>query len=344
MENIKKTTLIIFLIVLTIALMLLLESFLIPLFYGLLIALIVYPVCKKLENKKVPRSLAIFISIMIVVVVVCALLFILFLQIKALNQKLPALSNHLIVFINDVQNWVLHNFGLSLVEQDKLVTDMGKGLAANIGSIISGSFSAAAETLFYLVIIPVYSALFLYYRTVLVTFVAAVISQKNKENLPSVLSETIHIYYNYIKGMMLLYLIVGILNSIGLLLLGVDYAILFGMVTAIMTIIPYIGIMISSILPMTIVWAETNNVWYPLGVVMVFAFVQYLEANIIFPYVVGKQLGINTLVSIMVILLGGAIWGVSGMILFLPFLALFKLISGKVEGLKPFYNLLEIPK
>jgi predicted PurR-regulated permease PerM len=179
---------------------------------------------------------------------------------------------------------------------------------------------------------------------VLVTFVSSFIPDKHKESLPAILSETIHIYYNYIKGMVFLYIIVGVLNSIGLLLLGVDYAILFGMVTALMTIIPYIGIMISAILPMTIIWAETNNVWYPVGVALVFAFVQYLEANIIFPYVVGKQLGINTLVSIIAILLGGAIWGVSGMILFLPFLALFKLVSGKVKELQPFYHLLEIPK
>lgn len=344
MEQIKKTTIIGALLLLALAFMLLLKSFLIPLCYGLLIALIVYPLCKKLENKKFPRSLAIFISVLMVVLVLCALLFVLYLQVKALNEKLPLLTRHLVVFLNEVQNWVLQNFGLTLVEQDKLVSDVGKGFTANIGNIISGSFSIAAETLFYLIIIPVYSVLFLYYRNVLVSFVSSFIPEKHKASLPIILSETIHIYYNYIKGMMLLYLIVGVLNSVGLLLLGVDYAILFGMVTAVMTIIPYIGIMISSILPITIVWAETNNVWYPLGVVMVFAFVQYLEANIIFPYVVGKQLGINTLVSIIAILLGGAIWGVSGMILFLPFLALFKLISGKIKELHAFYNLLEIPK
>ncbi len=344
MEQLKKIAIVGTLLLVALAFMLLLQSFLIPLCYGLLIALIVYPLCKKLENKKFPRSLAIFISVLMVVLVLCALLFVLYLQVRALNEKLPLLTHHLVVFLNDVQNWVLQNFGLSLVEQDKLVNDVGKGFTANIGNIISGSFSVAAETLFYLVIIPVYSVLFLYYRNVLVNFVSSLIPEKHKENLPAILSETIHIYYNYIKGMMLLYLIVGVLNSVGLLLLGVDYAILFGMVTALMTIIPYIGIMISAILPMTIVWAETNNVWYPLGVVMVFAFVQYLEANIIFPYVVGKQLGINTLVSIIAILLGGAIWGVSGMILFLPFLALFKLISGKINSLQAFYNLLEIPK
>jgi predicted PurR-regulated permease PerM len=159
-----------------------------------------------------------------------------------------------------------------------------------------------------------------------------------------VLSETIHVYYNYVIGILQVYIIVGILNSIGLLLLGVHYAILFGMVTAFMTIIPYIGIIMSAILPITMIWIQTNNVLYPIGVIAIFTFVQYLEANIIFPYVVGKQLGINTLASIISIFLGGVIWGVSGMVLFLPFIAMLKIISNHIDELMPLNAVLGIPK
>lgn len=343
MGKISKITQPLFLIVLLLSLMIVLKGFLIPFAYGLLIALIVYPVCKKLESKRMPRSFAIFISILLVIIALGFIVFILILQIKALHTELPALTTRFNQFLSDAQNWIDINLGVSLLKQDELVVDMGKSLSSNIDKIISGSFSIAAGTLFNIVIIPIYSVLILYYRKVLVDFVGALIGDNYRKDLPIILSETIHMYFNYIKGMIWVYIIVGVLNSIGLLILGVDYAILFGIVTAFMTIIPYIGIIISSILPITMVWAETNDILYPLGVVAVFTIVQYLEANIIFPYVVGKQLNINTLVSIIAILLGGVIWGVSGMILFLPFVALLKIISGHVEELKPLNKLLEIP-
>lgn len=344
MERMKKITQSLFLIVLILALLIFLKGFLIPFAYGLLIALIVYPLCKRLEKKKVSRSLAIFFSILIVFIALGFIVFIFVLQIQVINREIPTLTERMGQFFPKAQEWLNSTFGLSLSEQNSLILSMKKNISSNLGGFISGSFSFAAAVLFNLIIIPLYSVLILYYRRTLVNFVGSLLEKRFKEDLPVILSETTHMYFNYIKGMLGVYIVVGILNSIGLLILGVDYAIVFGMVTAFMTIIPYIGIIISSILPIIMVWAETNNILYPIGVVAVFAFVQYLEANIIFPYVVGKQIGLNTLISIIAIVLGGVLWGVSGMILFLPFTAILKIISSHIEALKPFYKLLEIPR
>ena len=140
--------------------------------------------------------------------------------------------------------------------------------------------------------------------------------------------------------MTLVYIIVGILNSIGLFALGVRNAILFGFLCSVMTIIPYIGIFISALLPISIIWLETNNVWYPLGVIAVFSIVQYLEANVIFPKVVGTQLEVSTLAMLVAVIAGGIIWGVAGMILFIPFLAILKIISDHIKEWKPLNVLL----
>jgi predicted PurR-regulated permease PerM len=129
------------------------------------------------------------------------------------------------------------------------------------------------------------------------------------------------------------YLIVGILNSIGLMLLGIENAWLFGLITAVMTIIPYVGILISGMLPVSVAWSTYDSGWYALGVVAVFAIVQYLEANIIFPKVVGQQLNLNTLAALMGILIGGLLWGVSGMVLVLPVLGILRIVSEEVPGL-----------
>jgi predicted PurR-regulated permease PerM len=140
--------------------------------------------------------------------------------------------------------------------------------------------------------------------------------------------------------MILVYTIVGILNSIGLMALGIKHAILFGMLTAIMTIIPYAGIVISAALPISVAFITTNSIWYPIGVILVFSFVQYLEANVIFPKVVGIQLNVSTWAMMVAILAGGIIWGVSGMILFIPFVAILKIIASHIKELEALHILL----
>ncbi|MNS56344.1 pheromone autoinducer 2 transporter [compost metagenome] len=101
-----------------------------------------------------------------------------------------------------------------------------------------------------------------------------------------------------------------------------------------MTIIPYVGIIVSSLLPISVAWLSTDSLWYPLGVIAVFGFVQYLEANLIFPMVVGAQLNINTWASIIAIIIGGILWGASGMVLSLPLLAILKLLSEHIKDWK----------
>jgi predicted PurR-regulated permease PerM len=134
--------------------------------------------------------------------------------------------------------------------------------------------------------------------------------------------------------MAVVYAIVGTLNSIGLWFLGVPYAFLFGYLTAIMTFIPYVGIIVASVLPITYAWITYGVIWYPLGVIGLFTFVQYLEANIIFPWAVGQRLELNTLATLIVIVIGGIIWGASGMILFIPFAAILKLVADRMPGME----------
>jgi predicted PurR-regulated permease PerM len=167
-----------------------------------------------------------------------------------------------------------------------------------------------------------------------------VVKQWSFIELKKMLNDSIHTYFNFIKGMALVYLIVGILNSIGLFLLGIPNAILFGFVASILTFIPYVGITIGALLPITISWLLYDSLWYPLGVIAVFVFIQVLEANVIFPLVLSHHLKINALAAIVVIVMGGLLWGAAGMILFLPFIAIFKLVIEHVDKNHPMAILL----
>ncbi len=304
------------------------QTLFIPLFYGLFIAIVVYPVCKWLEHRNWPRSLAITVSLSIVVVLFAALIALLVMQLNAFQKDFPELKARVMKMLPQMQLWIENNLHISAENLQQWWQQTSSNAGNFIGAVAKGSVNA----LFMLFLTPVFAALFLYSRRSFVHFLEQATGSRFNSRLHTVLDRTIHTYHNFIKGMILVYLIVGTLNSIGLLALGIRHAVLFGFLTAIMTIIPYIGIFISALLPISVAWLTKDSFWYPLGVVAVFAFVQYLEANVIFPRVVATKLNVSTWATLVAILAGGILWGVSGMILFIPFVGILKIVTDNMPG------------
>ena len=320
------------------------KTLFIPLAYGLFIAIILYPFCKWLELHHFSRTAAVATAVMLVIVLFSILIAILVLQLKAFNNDLPELQAKADPFIQELKNRLASMLGISLNEKTSLQENFTSGIVNNIGGLLSTSISKISSGLFTLFIIPVFTALFLYNRESFVLFLDKLAGEKYNTKLHSVLHHTVNTYFHFIKGMIFVYIIVGILNSAGLLALGIRHAILFGFLTAIMTIIPYLGIFISALLPVTVAWITKDSIWYPVGVIVVFIFVQYLEANVIFPKVVATQLNLSTWATLVAIIAGGIIWGVSGMILFIPIAGILKLISSHIPEWEPLNILLRRDK
>jgi predicted PurR-regulated permease PerM len=299
----------------------------IPICYGLLIAMILYPVCKWFERHRWPRNLAITAGLLIVFIIFGIIISLLFIEINVLRQEMPQLLTKADPSLLQLQHWIESALGVSVVSQYEWWQQLLHNLSGNASAILQAIIAATAGGLFTLFLVPVYAALFLYNRESFVQFLAKLAGDSHRQQLQVILAETINTYFHFIKGMIQVYFIVGVLNSIGLLALGIPHAILFGMLTAIMTIIPYVGIFISALLPISIAWITKDSIWYPLGVVAVLTFVQYLEANVIFPKVVATQLKVSTWATLVAIVAGGLIWGVSGMILFIPFIGILKIVS-----------------
>lgn len=300
----------------------------IPLLLGLLIAIILYPICRWLEIHKWPRSLAITACLLIVAVLFGTLLVLLFWQILLFGKDADALIKKLFETIPRVQEWFTEK------EIPMVKFDWRGNIIPSIGGFLSSFVAATVDTIFMLFLTPVYTALFLYHRRSFVKFLQTIVPPTFQTSLTHILHQTIHTYFNYIKGMILVYLIVGILNCIGLMALGVRHAVLFGMLCAIMTIIPYVGIIVSALLPITVVWLDTSNAWYPLGVIALFSVVQYLEANVIFPRVVGTSLDVSTFAILVSIIAGGIIWGGAGMVLFIPAVAILKIVADHIPSMQ----------
>lgn len=306
------------------------KTLFVPLCFGLLIAIIMYPVCKWFEKHGWRKSLAITACLFIVAFVFGTLLAIFAWQLSTFSQDAPEILAKIKTAMHQLQAWMAEDLGITAAMQ----SDWGEKLTGNISSLIKSTLQATVSTVVLLFLTPIYTALFLYHRKVFVQFLRTVTPAKYLHQLDSILQQTIHTYFNFIKGMMMVYLIVGILNSIGLFALGVKHPVLFGMLCAIMTIIPYLGTIVSSILPISMIWMQTGNIWYPLGVIALFGFVQYLEANVIYPKAVGTQLHVSTLAMLVAMIAGGIIWGMAGMVLFIPAVAILKIITDHITGLK----------
>lgn len=316
------------------------KPLLIPMSYGLLLAVILFPMCKKLEQHGWPRSLAITTALLTVIALFAGLLSLLVVEINLFSKDIPALRQKLLSTMPAFQQWLSETTGISLQSQSSWWQDAFHSIIANPFGIIKNTVSATAATFVTLFLIPIYTALFLYNRSVFVQFLIRVTPPDYKERLPRILEQATGTYSKFIKGMVFVYLIVGTLNSTGFFILGIEHAILFGVLTALMTIIPYVGIIISSLLPLTIAWLTKDSIWYPIGVIVVLSFVQYLEANIIFPKVVGAQLNISTWATLVAIIIGGLLWGISGMILFVPFIGILKIVFEQFPGGQVFNILL----
>jgi predicted PurR-regulated permease PerM len=313
------------------------QSLFIPLSLSLLIALILYPFCNTLEKKKWPKGLAITLSMSLVFLLFFGIFCLLIWQLNYLKNDIPILVEKI---EESSQVWLKEQFDIDFNFDTYWLENLTVSSGNGLGAFIQALFENIGHFLFSLFMIPVFTVLFLYHRSQFVQVLRSMISEKYHSRLHLILNEVSQSYYKYVIGLIKVYVIVGILNSIGLLILGVEHAILFGMLSAIMTIVPYVGIIISSLLPISMVYITTGSWLYPLGVIAVFSIVQYLESSIIFPKVVGEQMNVSTWAILVALIGGGIIWGVSGMVLFIPFVAILKIVSGYVEEWKPLNILL----
>lgn len=309
------------------------KTIFIPLSFALLLSFLLYPICQWLETHRFSKGWAIAVSLSFVFFLISVLLFLFTTQIIAFTHEWQPLETKLEATLHQLSLFLSEQFGFTSEKQRLYLKNSFNPSSSQAFAFVRSLLSSLTETLYYLLIVPLFSALLLYYRHLMILALCALFSKDQHTTIVGIVHDFIREYYQFAKGMVIVYAVVGLLNSLGLALLGIPYPILFGFAASLFTFIPYIGIIISSLLPISMAWITHNSVWYPLGVVFVFGIVQLLEANVIFPYIVDSRIRINALAILLVILLGGIMWGASGMILFVPFLSIIKLIADKVPSL-----------
>lgn len=320
--------------------MYMLQDLLIPLTFAGILALLLLPVCQFLERLRFARWLAISIVILLTLGILASLFYLVYIQIMDFEEILPQLSEKAEKFYADIQIYIRRNFHISRTQQKvegkKYLTELLK----NNSDILGNTLSTTTGLLGNLTLIPLYIFLILLYRDFIKVFFYKAFKSVSSHRVNVVLKKIKNVVIDYMVGLIMVIGIIGILNTVGLYILGIDHAIFFGFLASFLVLLPYIGIAIGSLLPILFALITKDSPLYAVGVASLFAIIQFLEGNFITPYIVGSKVSINSMAAIISLILFSSLWGMGGLVLALPLTAIIKVIFDSVEGLKPFGFLL----
>lgn len=321
-------------IALSITVIIVAKDIVVPLAFAAFLSVVMLPAIRKLERKKIGTGLSISIVLIGTVLIVGLLIWLVVDQVVGLINDLPNLQSKFETSVNQLSRTLRRDFGISTSEQNKLLGESARNISVYLGDILIST----TNTLSILVQIPIYIFLILIYRDKFKDFFLSLIPGDEEFVWKKDMERVIQ---GYISGLTLVTLIIAALNCLGLLFLGIDHAIFFGILSGVLTIIPYVGIIIGALFPVIMALITKDSAWYALGVVIVFFIVQFLEGNFITPRITGSKVSINALAAIVALLIGGKILGIAGMILAVPAIGVFKILLSHSQHLKPFVILLE---
>ena len=312
------------------------RDIIVPFAFAALLAVLLIPVNNYLERKKFSRPTAIVVSLAISFLFMFGIVYFLSIQILAFLDDIPIIKEKINELIYTVQRWLHQRFGLSMREQSDYINT-----AKNSGSgMLGDTVLSLTDILLGIVLLPIYTFLILYYRDMLKRFMIAIFKDGNRETVEEVLKESRGVVQNYMVGLLIEMGIVAVINFIGFAIIGIDYAIFLAVFAAILNLIPYIGMLIASIFCCVVTLTTSDNNVDAVWTLVVLWVVQFFDNNIIMPKVVGSKVKINAMITILGVLIGGALCGIPGMFLSIPAIAILKVIFERVDDLKPWGMLL----
>ncbi|HEU4496371.1 MAG TPA: AI-2E family transporter [Flavobacterium sp.] len=311
------------------------QALLAPLLFAFLFALLLLPFANFLETKmKLPRSLSSFVVMAALTLAISAILFVLFSQLGDLASDLPAFNEQLSAVSARIQDWVAATFHIDSYDQISYINSATSEALAAGTSLLGQTLLSVSSIMLFLVFIFLYTFFILLHRRLLLTFLISLFKNEHAAIVHDVVSNIRYIVKKYIVGLFLQMLIVTVLSCAAFKLIGIKYAFLLGLITGIFNIIPYIGMLTALLLTVLLTFSTmgTTTVLFVVGSVFI---IHLIDSNYIMPKIVGSKVKINALIALIGLVLGELVWGVKGMFLSIPIIAIFKVVFDRIEGLKP---------
>ncbi|WP_244228837.1 AI-2E family transporter [Mucilaginibacter endophyticus] len=306
-----------------------------PLIFSCLFSILLLPFAAFLENKlRIPRSAASMLAVLSLLTCIGGLLYVIGSQVSDLASDWPQFQNQLHKTQNDVMEWIGSSFHVTRHKQLTFVTNTTNKVVASGGSVVGATLLSLSGMLLFLVFTFIYTFFFLLYRKLIMRFLESVFEEDNKKVVHDIVEKVQFMIRKYITGLLIEMAIVATVVSVAFMILGVKYAILLGLITGLFNIIPYIGIFTALVLSAAVTFATSPEQITVIYVIITLVVTHLIDSNILLPLVVGSKVRINALITVLGVIIGEMVWGIPGMFLSIPVIAVLKIIFDRVESLK----------
>lgn len=318
------------------AILVLAKPVLIPLAFALLISFILLPMVKILERWGIKKTLAAVLTLIGIILLLSAGIFLFSTQIINLTSQISDFQNKILQVFTKATLYINDNISfIPAIEEGELINGLKSWLNESAGLLVSKTFNNTAAFIGGLISVIIFTFLLLIYRSSLLHAFISFYPENKRDVALQMFKKVQLVGKKYLLGMLILMIILGTANSIGLLIIGIDSPFLFGFLAGILAIVPYIGTLIGAAIPVLYALLAYESLWMPIAVIILFWAVQAIESNFLSPLIVGSSLKVNALTVLLSIIIGASVWGIAGMILFLPYTAMFKSVCEQYEKLKP---------
>ncbi|MCC5942134.1 MAG: AI-2E family transporter [Balneolaceae bacterium] len=311
-----------------------------PLACAAIISLLLNPVVVRFEIWKLGRVFSIVLVLLLIMLIFSGFFTLIAVQVVEFFEKLPEITEKLKKTMAEGIISIETFSGISKESQTEYAKNAIDNLFDSGGEFLSSLAGATTGTITFIVLLPIFIFFMLYYKKMYVIFLQKMFEKSQNSEIDNVLLKVQNVTQNYLVGLFTVLGIMAILNSIGLLIIGLDYAIPFAIFASMLAIIPFVGAILGAVPAVLYAFLIHDSLWLPLLVIAVFSTVQLIESSLLTPRIVGSKVSINPFVAIIVLLLGGKIWGIAGMILFIPLIGIMRVGFSQVHELKPFGYLL----
>jgi predicted PurR-regulated permease PerM len=321
------------------------QQILIPVLLALLFAILLRPVVVFLSKRlRFPHVIAALTAVLLFVLLVGLIAFFVVWQISDLADDWNKIKLNLMIHFHHLQEWVRLRLHVSYSQQNEYLQATQESFTN--GQKLGNTLSSFSDVILNSILVPIYAFLFLIYRNLFLIFLSKLFGANNHHKLQHVLYQVKIAIQSFLVGLLIEMGIVSALTSIGLMIVGVEYPLLLGVITGLLNLIPYIGITVAAILSIFASLTNSTDVSVIIGVISVNVVVQLLDNNVLVPLIVTSKVKINALVTIIGVITGGSIAGISGMFLAIPVIAILKVIFDRVRGFEPWGYLMsdDLPK
>lgn len=322
------------------------KTVLMPLLTAVYISLVLLPCFRFFKKRKVPETISIVLSLLIMFIALGLIIWFFSSQVARLIDDLPQIKKNIMLHLTDLSDWVNTKTHFSTDKQLQLIKEQSGKMVNNAGVMVSGAAASISSIFLFLGLLPIYIFLILFYRNLLARFAFLWFPPKDHERVREGIKETESIIKSYLVGLLIQVSYMTILLGGLLMILGIEHALLIGIIFALLNLIPYVGALIGNIIGVLLTLTASQDLQPILTVLITIAVVQFLDNNILMPKIVGSKVKINALATIVGVFIGGAIGGIAGMFLSLPTIAVCKIIFDRTDNLKQWGLLLgdEVPK